>query len=199
MATILFTWELGAGTGHLARFRDLAVHLHERGHRVVFAVRDVARAGKVYGNVAAEVLSAPSKVGRPSCAIEPTAAYPQILHNFGYEHPGELLALLKAWRSLYAYVAPDLVVLDHSPTALLALRDMGLPRVLAGTGFVIPPERLPHARAPAGHLQRRGGPTPRRGGTGRGEPGPGGSRGAAPRSPGATVLPSRGDLAYDLP
>ena len=129
--------------GHLVRFRDLAVRLTEAGHRVVFAVRDVARAGKVYADIAAEILPAACKVGFPDCRIEPTATYAQLLHDCGYEHPSELTALLKAWKSLYAYVVPDLVILDHSPTALLALRGTSIKRVLTGTGFVNPPDVYP--------------------------------------------------------
>jgi hypothetical protein len=140
MATILFAWELGAGFDRLSRHWELAKRLATNGHRIVVIARDVARAGRVYGDGLAEILPAPIKPSAPDQAINPTVSYPQILHNAGYEDRAELRALVGASRSLLQSAKPDLAILDHSPTALLALRETGVQRILSGTGFVIFPD-----------------------------------------------------------
>jgi hypothetical protein len=40
-------------------------------------------------------------------------------------------------------LAPDLIVFDHAPVALLAARSIGIPRVVVGTGFCSPPRVAP--------------------------------------------------------
>lgn len=45
MATVLVTWELGGGLGHLLPLEPLVRGLSERGHRVAVALRDLSRAG----------------------------------------------------------------------------------------------------------------------------------------------------------
>ncbi len=59
MARILVAWELGAGYGHLYAFPRLAHALRERGHEVLFALRDLARAERVLGNGEFVLLQAP--------------------------------------------------------------------------------------------------------------------------------------------
>ena len=44
MSGILCVWELGAGYGHLGRLLPVALQLRERGHEVVFALRDLTHA-----------------------------------------------------------------------------------------------------------------------------------------------------------
>jgi len=56
-----------------------------------------------------------------------------MLANFGFLDRAGLTGMARAWRELYRLVRPDLLVIDHSPTALLAARGTGLRRVLLGT------------------------------------------------------------------
>lgn len=143
MARILYCWELGGEYGHISSFLPVAQALRQRGHEVVFAVKDLSRIEYVLRGEGFRYLQAPVWLPEVSNLPEPSVSYAEILHRFGFLHPTELLAMAKAWRALYALVGPDLLVVDHGPTALLAARGLGLRRVMLGVGFFSPPRLHP--------------------------------------------------------
>jgi tetratricopeptide (TPR) repeat protein len=137
MATIMFAWEMGGGAGHVAPFRHIAQRLRADGHNVVFALRDLWR---VHGFLTADGMTC---VQAPFAAtshqrIDPPSTYAHILHNSGYADTEQLRGLLTAWRGLFEIVKPDVVVADHAPTALVALRGHSARRVVVGSGFSNP-------------------------------------------------------------
>ncbi len=173
MSTILYAWELGGGLGHLLRSLPLARKLAGRGHRVIAALRELRRAG-----VMVDCSSATAKSSRPSAEtlrldesgglhseiaflpapylawriaepIEPVRTYADLLHNVGFAHIEDLRILTRAWRTIFALARPDVVLCDHSPTALLAASLDEIPCATIGTGFCCPPcdgESLPDLR-----------------------------------------------------
>jgi hypothetical protein len=143
MATILITWELGGGSGHLVPLQPVADGLARRGHTVFAAVRDVARAGRVFRGCPVQFIQAPFRFGPVAGEIRPPMTLAQILHNVGYGDESELFALAQAWRCLLEWVKPDLMICDHSPTALLASRGLTMRRVCLGFGFICPPDQHP--------------------------------------------------------
>lgn len=145
MAKVLLTWELGAGFGHLARLRPLAESLARAGHHITLALRDLKHATTFFDPSSVTLLQAPYKGTPPERPIAAARTYADILHNVGYDRPAELHALTLAWRTLYDFVQPDMVIHDHSPTALLASRDQTWLKVVAGTGFCVPPDMFPLA------------------------------------------------------
>ena len=139
MATILLAWELGAGLGHFMNLRPLAEGDVRRGHRVVAVLRDLSATRQFLTDPAVEILQAPFKHARIR-DIEPTCTYAQILHNCGFGDAAELATMAEAWRKLYDFVRPDLIIFDHAPTALLASAGYPVRRALIGTGFFSPPD-----------------------------------------------------------
>jgi hypothetical protein len=143
MATILLTWELGGGLGHLVNLFPLAKGLFERGHRVVAALRDLSRAESVFHGIDVKYLQAPAITRPVFQIIEPVRNFAHLLFNNGFCDAAELKIMAQAWRNLYEYVRPDLIVFDHSPTALLAARACGAKKALIGTGFFCPLDEYP--------------------------------------------------------
>jgi UDP:flavonoid glycosyltransferase YjiC (YdhE family) len=144
MATVLLVWELGAGFGHLINLLPLAKGLVQSGHRVVAAIRDLPFAEKVFGNLNITYFQAPT-FAQPSQLIDPIRSYAQILYNTGFNDPATLRFMANAWRNLYDCIKPDLIIFDHSPTALLAARGLGAKKALIGTGFFCPIDEYPMA------------------------------------------------------
>jgi UDP:flavonoid glycosyltransferase YjiC (YdhE family) len=156
---VLFAWELGAGAGHVTGFLPTALALREHGCDVLLAVRDLARTRIALGRHELPALQAPVWT-RESPPLPPAMSYAELLLRFGYRDATDLAGMIRGWLALFDVVQPDLVVVDHGPTALLAARIAGLRRVTIGTGFYLPPRvhPLPSFRpwidVPAGRLAR---------------------------------------------
>lgn len=133
-------WELGANMGHIDRMLITARALRACGHEVTFALKDLARAH------ARVVLDGFPVVQSPLWL--PRMVHPPKLVNFSavlaaagwLDGPG-LAGLLSAWRSLFDLARPDLLVCDHAPTAMLAMRQRGIPVAAIGNSFELPPHR----------------------------------------------------------
>lgn len=143
VSRILIAWELGKGFGHLAPYLDLVAALQKKGHQVVFATRDVGHTEQLYGRTPTVILQAPMTMHNISNPYRTQYSFTHLLHNIGFADFNNLFGLVKAWRHVYNYVRPDLVLFDHSPTALLAARAFSWKRVISGSGFLIPPQTEP--------------------------------------------------------
>ncbi len=141
--TILFAWELGGGLGHLAPIAPVLGRLHEAGIRIVLAARDLSRARAIVGTRGIEFVQAPVKIAKSGPRVDPLRSYSHILYNSGFADFDEFAAMAEAWRHLFEYVRPDLVLCDHAPLALLVARAKGIPRAAIGTGFCCPPDAYP--------------------------------------------------------
>ncbi len=142
MSRVLLAWEFGADYGHVMRLATLGRALARRGHTPVFALRDLTHVQALLGDTPFTVLQAPVFLGSVSGLPSPLGPAETLL-RVGFLHPQALAGIVRGWRALLAQVQPDLLVLDLAPTALLATRGLGLPRVLLGETFAMPPQRAP--------------------------------------------------------
>ena len=71
-------------------------------------------------------------------------SYLHVLRNQGFANPEGLLGRFKAWQLLYEMSRPDLIVSDHSPTAVFAAQQYPDAKiVMSGDGFAVPPDTHP--------------------------------------------------------
>lgn len=145
MATVALIWELGSDYGHIGRFLPIALALRERGHRPVMILRDISRADEMLGPHGLEYLQAPLWLP-PVQGLPPALNFTESLFLFGFLNAKGLLSVVRAWRALFSLLKPDLMVFDHAPTALLASRGLGVPRMVTGNSFAVPPRVCPLPR-----------------------------------------------------
>lgn len=142
MSKVLLAWELGADYGHVMRFSTLARELTRRGHEPVLVLKDLTHAETLLGDQRLTVLQAPVWLGNVSGLAQP-ASFAETLLRLGFLHPNALTGLCRAWLWLIDLCKPDALVCDYAPTALLATRGLGLPRVNIGESFGMPPRTQP--------------------------------------------------------
>lgn len=141
MSRILLCWEMGLNHGHVQTLFRLASQFEARGHSVVYSMKEPMNARPILGPEAS-IHQTPLPTEH-YCRDEPLHNYTNILRHHGYIHQGVIKDLLTQWFSMFDDVQPDLVVGDHSPTALLAARCRSIPTVAVGNGFTVPPLRSP--------------------------------------------------------
>lgn len=133
---------MGADYGHVIRLATLARELARRGHEPTLALRDLTHADALLGHEPFTVLQAPLWLGDVTGLVQP-ASFAETLLRVGFLHPQALTGVARAWRALVAMCAPDLLVCDYAPTALLATRGLGLARINIGESFGVPPRTQP--------------------------------------------------------
>lgn len=143
MARVVLAWELGAGMGHVGIYRSLLQTLSARGHEAAVIARDTAAAQRLLGDLELRILQAPVLAQAGPFARMRQGSYADLLWGVGYSDPVGLRGRIKAWQRLYAWLRPQLLIADHSPTALLAARGSALPCIPSGSGFLIPPRLSP--------------------------------------------------------
>ncbi|HLH29689.1 MAG TPA: hypothetical protein VKY31_00700, partial [Terriglobia bacterium] len=142
MSRVLLAWELGLNRGHLTRLLAIAEQLRSDGHSILVASRDVQSAASVLGPAGIPFVQAPHlPSGIP--LSHRASGYADILLSQGWSDVSTLWGLAQAWLNLLRMCDPDLIVLDYSPTANLAVRIAEIPAVLVGNGFEIPPATDP--------------------------------------------------------
>lgn len=142
MNRVLCCWELGGGFGHLFRLFPICLELAKRGCQVICAIPGVSFRGEFFQSHAYKILRAPGWQ-TPSKAHPLSQTYSQNLLRNGYWHRESLRNQLQGWLAIFDDVQPDIILTEHAPSALLAARKGGLPRVAMGTGFSLPPFTMP--------------------------------------------------------
>jgi UDP:flavonoid glycosyltransferase YjiC (YdhE family) len=141
VSRVFFCWELGGGTGHLHNLAPVAKALRRQGHEVTVAVRDLATASRFGGLEGFGLLQAP--VLLRDSRLPPSVNYAELLFRVGYLDVEVLSGLIGAWRRLIRLVDPAFILVNHSPTALLAACLENVRSASVGSGFMIPPRTTP--------------------------------------------------------
>lgn len=138
---VLLAWEFGDNLGHAVPLARLARRLRAAGHRVHAAVQRLDSAGPLLHPHVDGLHQAPGWPFSPQDAVPPVA-WADLLRPFGWARADDLEVLLRAWDSVFAAAAPDVLVSDAAPTALLAARGR-VPAVAYGNGWSLPPRARP--------------------------------------------------------
>jgi UDP:flavonoid glycosyltransferase YjiC (YdhE family) len=141
MARFLVAWELGGDLGHLRRVIPVGRALREGGHEVAFAFRDATCLGFAadagFPAWPAPMLRVPERMAAAPLNI------PDMLLNIGFRDRASVSGVQRAWDALMAAAAPDVVVADYAPNALIAAARHGVRRATLASGFALPPIRDP--------------------------------------------------------
>lgn len=135
---ILLAWELGGGLGHVLRLIPLAKRFMDQGCEVVMVLRDLTHTSTILQDIHCLTLQAPVTIELPQRQND-SIGYSDLLWSAGYFSPKHLFGLVSGWQSIYDLVQPDLVLMDYSPTALLASRIYSFKTAWFGSGFFYPP------------------------------------------------------------
>ncbi|MBB5686650.1 glycosyltransferase [Sphingobium boeckii] len=142
---ILLAWESGAGRGHLVTLKTVAAAL---GPDFIY---DAALCRMDH---AAEIAPLCDLVFPAACLYYDqagvrgpggtrTATWGEYLGDSGFRDPAFLTRQVRWWQDVLAARSTDLLVGDYAPCALMAAYSMSIPAVIVGTGYGIPPPRLP--------------------------------------------------------
>ncbi len=138
---VLLTWELGGNLGHLSPLAGAARALIDRGHEVWLSVPDLTAVHQVVDQDVVRVVHGPTLPHHPIAA--PPRTWADVVRPNVFRDPRLLANGLRAWRALVRAIAPDVLVFDSSPMAMLATRDLPLRRVVFDLGWSVPPPTTP--------------------------------------------------------
>jgi len=138
MANILCVWELGSNLGHLTNLKLFIDSALVSGHRVTLAARELQNVRTIIDSAEVRIFQAPYLRKKQRQGLPPIISYPQLVLRQVFGSEQELEGLYLAWNSIFDTVKPDLVIYDHSPTALVASLGKNWAKWVVGSGFLIP-------------------------------------------------------------
>jgi UDP:flavonoid glycosyltransferase YjiC (YdhE family) len=139
---VVFAWELGTFLGHVERDLAVAQRLRELGADVRFVVASLDTAEKLLAPAGFSFIPSPM-LRRPSRRPRTPVNSSELLLDAGYDDADTVRAAVRGWLELWKLLAPDVIVNDFAPTALLSARIAGIPTLPMGPGFTVPPARDP--------------------------------------------------------
>ncbi len=150
MATILISWEIGQGSGHVLPQLSLIKALCEK-HHVYFAVRAHNSASYLL-EYNCKILQAPidsiaiedySRAKALKVIEKPIYDYLDILEINGYSNELRLTGLIASWKNLFELIQPDILLNDYSPVAKLTAKQCSIPVLQLGNSYYQPNQTSP--------------------------------------------------------
>ncbi|MFD1332132.1 glycosyltransferase, partial [Methylopila musalis] len=144
MTRVLLAWEGGAGRGHLLHLRAVAEAL---GDRFVFdaALCRMEHAGEI-APLCDAVFQGAALYDREPRRRGPgavgAATWGEFMGDMGFGDAEVLRVQIGWWIAAIEARGADLVAADFAPCALLAARALGLPTIVTGVGYAVPPPDL---------------------------------------------------------
>lgn len=168
MSRILLCWEIGTDYQHLLSLQSIARFYQSKGHEIWVAGRDVTKLRRLFSDVKINVIQAPHADSAAELGGEKQAprSYADFLRRCGFHHSDALSGLMSAWRSVFSFIKPDLLLCDHAPVALLAARGLmrggqygqgrnkSVAKIAVGMPFSVPDDNRPAGVFFAGDLAK---------------------------------------------
>lgn len=129
--------------GHLMRLFALVKHLTSDQVRCSVVSRDLSSLAKLAWPETTRFYQAPLATLEEK-SLHGISNYSELLFASGYHDYVQVESLTTAWADLFDLLEPDLLVVDHAPTALLTANFLGIDSVRIGTGFFAPPKETPY-------------------------------------------------------
>ena len=137
--TLVYTWEWGAGNGHLRRFLPIASALKKAGHDVVLVVRDVARAESMFAGFGFTILATPTLPSNCVCKLREPQTFAGLAWNLGVHDVLQLSRCIAEWKQLLVSLRPSNVVADFGLLSGYVAHALHIPVARVGLGFGTPP------------------------------------------------------------
>jgi len=134
---ILGVWELGRGSGHIARMHAIGLQVLEAGHDFTLVARDLAAVHRYTGGTQYPVLQAPC-VPQGQHPGQQLASLADVFIMQGFTQTSILNGLQAGWRCLQDHCKPDGMIADYAPGVLLATQGSTIPKVITGNSFTMP-------------------------------------------------------------
>lgn len=142
--------ELGDDLGHLTSFYPLIIHLCSKGFIPYCIVKNLQKTTDFNWPEQVVFLQAPIYLSaQPST---PVYSFSDILLYKGYKSINDITCMASAWNKLYKLIKPACVIFDHSPTALLALKQYQLPKFIYSNSFLTMPVDSPYLNLRSGSI-----------------------------------------------
>jgi hypothetical protein len=138
MARVVFVWEQGTALGHLTHLRLPMQVAQDMGHEVILVARELGGIPEVLAGLRFGLMQAPFKQKVPKVDQASCLSFTHLIGQQCFASAQELVLYLRAWRSIFDLLQPDVVCFEHSPTALIAAWPYRFTKALFGSGFTLP-------------------------------------------------------------
>lgn len=137
MKKILFCWELGEDLGHLGKIFALAQKFSQESIQFYIASKDLFATSKIDWPSNVKFIQSPIWL-RSNPQPFNAVSFAEILFYKGYDSYQHLKQLTDSWFTIFELVSPDIILFDHSPSALLAASGLNIPKIIVSNPYLTP-------------------------------------------------------------